>query len=105
MQKTTTTAIALSAALAGAGVGRATVPEHPAPPAPKLARVCVEADGSAQVYTAEANAVRQLLVPPDHKLAVMHREGGKAADSVPAGLSTAIRSLVGEAGKLAASAK
>jgi hypothetical protein len=96
MDKKTASAAILSAALAGAGIGRATVPS---PPAPKLERVCVEADGSAQIYTSEH---RQLLVPPNHALAIMHREGGKVADVVPAGLSKALRAVVDEAGKVAA---
>ena len=96
MDKKTTSALILSAALAGAGIGRAT---SPAPPAPTLERVCVDVDGSAQVYTSER---KQLLVPPDHALAVMHREGGKVVDVVPPGMSKAIRALVDEAGKVAA---
>ncbi len=91
-----TSALILSAALAGAGIGRATIPS---PAAPKLERVCVAADGSAQVYTSEK---KQLLVPPNHALAVMHRKGGKVADVVPPGLSKAIKVVVDESDKLAA---
>lgn len=108
MEKKTTSALVLSAALAGAGVGRAT---NPSPPAPKLERICVEADGSAQIYVAHSAGVsglsahRQLLVPVDHALAVMSREGAKAIDVVPPGLSKAIRTLVDEAEKAGAGAK
>jgi hypothetical protein len=97
-----TAPIIIAAALAGAGIGRATVPGAPAA---KFERVCIEADGSAQVWVQQEIAHRQLLVPPDHTLAVMHREGGKATDIVPAGLSSAIKSVLSEAGKLAAVAK
>lgn len=91
-------AIALTSALAGAGVGRATVQS---PPAPKLERICVEADGSAQIYTDFDGKRRQMLIPPNHAQAVMRREGGKATDVVPPKLSAAIKSIVVEASALA----
>jgi len=91
-------ALSLASALAGVGVGRATVPSSPAP---SLERVCVEADGSAQVYLNDDGRKRQLLVPADHTLAIMKREGGKVVDTVPAGLSHAIKALTNEVSKLA----
>jgi hypothetical protein len=102
MQPKTASALAISAALAGAGIGRATVPEQPKPPAPVLQRVCVEADGSAQVEVDDQGRHVQLLVPKDHALAVQTRDGRKVADKVPAGLDAAIKSVSSEAGKLAA---
>jgi len=102
MQTKTASALALSAALAGAGIGRATVPEQPKPPAPVFQRVCVEADGSAQVYADDAGRPLQLLVPRDHKLAVQTRDGRKVADKTPAALDAAIKAVAAEAGKLAA---
>lgn len=93
--------IALSLALAGAGVGigRATVPM---PPAPKLERVCVEADGSAQVYADDEGRKVQLLIAPDHALQVQTRDGRKVADIVPPKLSAAIKVITIEASALAA---
>lgn len=94
-------ALGLSTALAGLGVGRAMAPSSAAP---TLRRVCVEADGSAQVYTEGDGRRRQLLVPTNHGQAIMRREGGKVADSVPPSLSAAIKTIVDEGGKLASQA-
>ena len=94
-------AVALSLALAGAGVGigRATVPT---PPAPELDRICVEADGSAQVYADDDGRKVQLLITPDHALQVQTRAGRKVADIVPPKLSAAIKAITVEASALAA---
>lgn len=96
-----TSAVALTALLAGAGIGRATVPS---PPAPKLERVCVEADGSAQVYADDDGRKLQVLIAPNHALQVQTRDGKKIADVVPPKLSAAIKSILAEAGEIATKA-
>ncbi len=93
-----TALLIVSTSLASIGLGRATIPT---PPGPKLERICIEADGSAQLVTDKG----QMLVPTDHALAVMHRSGGKAFDLVPVGLSKAIRAVLDEGSKASAEAK
>ncbi len=94
---------------AGAGITTAIQTAPAAASAPALERLCIEADGSAQLYAATSSpqigvvARRQLLVPPDHALAIMARDGKKIADKVPAALSAAIKATLLEAGKVAAS--
>lgn len=95
-------AASLSATLAlGVGLGRATVPT---PRGPKFERICVEADGSAQVYTDDDGRKVQLLITPDHSLPVQTRTGRKVASAVPSKLSAAIKSVSAEAAALAANA-
>lgn len=91
-------AASLSTALAlGVGIGRATVPSAPSP---KFERICVEADGSAQVYANNDGRKVQMLVAPNHALPVQTRAGHKIADKVPPKLSAAIKAIVVEASSL-----